>query len=49
MPNISHRLTIRCKAFANTEPEKCVKSEKALARSWEGILVGYQGQHLYGI
>ncbi|KAG7422301.1 Copia protein [Fusarium oxysporum f. sp. rapae] len=48
-PSISHLRTLGCKAFVNIEPEKRVKSEKSLARGWEGILVGYQGKHLYKI
>ncbi|KAI7771198.1 hypothetical protein LZL87_012956 [Fusarium oxysporum] len=48
-PSISHLQTLGCKAVVDIEPEKRVNSEKAIARGWEGILVGYQGKHLQKI
>ena len=46
-PDVSHLRTLGCDVFINIPPEKRMKSDKMAPHAEKGILLGYQGFHLY--
>ena len=48
-PSLSHLRVLGCKAYVQIPPEKRTTSRKLDARADIGILVGYEGDHIYRI
>jgi hypothetical protein len=49
IPSVSHLRVLGCKVYVMIQKEKRVQSEKLKPRAKVGILVGYEGKHIYRV
>ena len=48
-PSVSHLRVLGCKTYVHTPKQRRVQSDKLGLRAQEGILVGFEGNHIYKV
>ena len=48
-PSVAHLRVLGCKTYVQIPKERRVTSEKVVARAEVGILVGYEGSHIFKV